>query len=338
MKKKFKDKYTVILRLIQDLKSSFKPFSIIVLLSFVIISCEKEININVGDIENMVVVEGHIENDIPPYVLLTKNSAFFGNININDISSYFVSGANITVKTDDDSVHLMEYNSAIIQSLPDSIAITLAAQFGITITSASEFPKVIIYTVSPTDTGFVGRIGKRYDLRIELNGKIITSTTTIPQPVFFDSLWLLPHPNAALADSFFQIYGRLQDPPMPGNYYRYFSRADNEPFLISDNSVFDDAFINGKKFQIFIPKGHAVGSNSSQDFNRSGYWNINDSVCTIKLCMIDKPHYDFWRTLEANRNSQGNPFGSFVYVKSNVNGALGIWGGYGSITGSFRRF
>jgi hypothetical protein len=300
--------------------------------------CEKEIKLDIKAPENAVVVEGHIENDIPPYVLLTKNTAFFGNININDLASYFINGATITVLTDNDSVQLVEYNAALIQLLPDSVAIALAAQFGLNISSAAEFPPVTVYTVGPDDIDFVGQIGKRYDLRIDVNGQRITSSTTIPQPVFFDSLWLLPHPSASFADSFFQVYGMLNDPVSPDNYYRYFTKADNEAFLISDQSVFDDAFFNGKRFQIFIPKGRPIGSAAEFDFNTSGYWNIADSVCTIKLCMLDKPHYDFWRTLEANRQSNGNPFGSFVYVKSNVTGALGIWGGYGSITGSYRRF
>lgn len=305
--------------------------------AFLIASCEKEIKLNVPNPANAIVVEGHIENGLPPYVLLTRNSAFFGDININDIGSYFITGATITVKTDNDSVQLQEYNSAFVHSLPDSVVIAIAAQFGLNIKSASEFPDISIYSVGLVNPGFVGVIGKKYDLRVELNGKTITSSTTIPQPVFFDSLWILPHPNPSLADSFFQVYGRLQDPPQQGNYYRYFTKADNEAFLVSDQSVFDDAFFNGKKFQIFIPKGHPIGFASSGDFNRDGYWDIRDSVCTIKLCMIDKPHYDFWRTLEANRQNQGNPFSSVVYVKSNVNGALGVWGGYGSITGSYVR-
>ncbi len=302
-----------------------------------LLSCEKEINLKVPNPASAYVVEGHIENGIPPYVLLTKNAAFYGNINLSNLASYFVSGAQVTVSSGADSVHLVEYSGTLIQSLPDSVAIALAAQFGLTISSASEFPPITIYTVGLADINWVGQIGKKYELKIEVDGKEITGSTTIPQPVFFDSLWLLPHPDASLADSFFQVYGRLQDPPASGTFYRYFTKADNEAFLINDRSVFDDALINGGRIDIFIPKGHPVGSTFSGDFNRDGYWDVRDSVCTIKLCVIDKPHYDFWHTLEANRNSQGNPFGSAVYVKSNVIGAYGVWGGYGSITGSFVR-
>ncbi len=305
---------------------------------FVLPACEKEIDLNIKSNPNEIIVEGHIENDIPPYVILTKSISLYDNININNLENFFIHDARIVVSTDTDSVELVEYNSVILQSLPDSVAIAIAAQFGIQISSADDFPEVSIYTVPITNIDFVGQIGKKYDLRIEVNNQVLTSSTTIPVPVFFDSLWILPHPNPSFADSFFQVYGRLQDPPSLGNYYRYFTKVDNDPFLISNSSVFDDNFFNGKKFQIFIPKGKPIGTNSNDfNFNTDGYWSIDDSICTIKLSQIDKPHYDFWRTLEANRSSQGNPFGSFVIVKSNIIGGKGIWGGYGSITGSYVR-
>ena len=302
-------------------------------------SCEKEIDINIDAPKNALVVEGHIENGLPPYVLLTKNSAFFGNIDINDIASYFVSGAKITVTTDNDSVQLQEYSSAFLELLPDSVVFALADQFGLDIQSVDDFPPIIIYTVPFDETDFVGVIGKSYDLRIEIDDKIITSTTTLPEPVFFDSLWIKPPANPALADSFFQFRGQLKDPIAPGNYYRYFTQADGGPWLLSGQTVFDDGFFNGKDFQIFIPKGRPIGSFGGDiDFETDGLWTAQDTICTVKLSMIDKAHYEFWRTLEANRSSQGNPFGSVVYVKSNVKGALGIWGGYSSITGSYNRF
>lgn len=304
------------------------------------VGCEKEIKLNIPVNSDKIVVEGHIENGIQPFVILTKNVSFYGNINLNNIGSYFVGGAKVTVITDNDSIQLQEYNGSIISLLPDSIAISLAAQFGLTITKASDFPPIIIYTVALSDTDFVGVLGKRYDLRIEKDAKILTSTTTIPQPAYFDSLWLQPHPDASYADSFFQVYGQLKDPVVSGNFYRYFTRVDNEPFLTSEQSVFDDALISGGNVKIFIPKGNKIGSNPEFNFNdkTAGYWNVLDSFCYIKLSMLDQAHYDFWRTVEANRNSQGNPFGNSVVVKGNINGGLGIWGGYGSITGVYRRF
>lgn len=326
------------MRLNTRLYYSLSLFFSVMISFFIFTACEKEIKLNIKNNPNEIIVEGHIENGLPPYVILTKSISLYDNININKLGNFFVHGATIIVSNGNDSVQLVEYNSSILQTLPDSIAIALAAQFGIQIDSAGDFPDVSIYTVGLTDTNFIGEIGKQYDLRIEVDNQYLTSTTSIPQPVYFDSLWLMPHPNAAFADSFFQVYGWLKDPPAFGNYYRYFTKADNQPFLISNQSVFDDNFFNGKAFQIFIPKGKPIGSNPSDfNFNTDGYWDIADSVCTVKLCQIDKAHYDFWRTLEANRSSQGNPFGSFVLVKSNIKGGKGVWGGYGSITGSYVR-
>jgi len=146
------------------------------------IGCEKEIDLNVKAPKSSIVVEGHIENGIPPYVLLTKNAAFYGNISLNNLAAYFVHNATITVSTDNDTVQLVEYTAAVVQTLPDSVAVNLAKQLGISIRSAAEFPPVSIYSVGPTDLGFVGQIGKKYDL------KITTDSTTIIDELFQVSL------------------------------------------------------------------------------------------------------------------------------------------------------
>lgn len=72
-----------------------------------------KIDLKIKTNPNEIIVEGHIENDLPPYVILTKSISLYDNININNLGNFFVSGAAITVKTDNDSVQLVEYNSAI---------------------------------------------------------------------------------------------------------------------------------------------------------------------------------------------------------------------------------
>ena len=94
-----------------------------------------------------------------------------------------------------------------------------------------------------------------------------------------------------------------------------------------------------EKFKIFIPKGNRFGDTPDPLDETVGYWNNQDSVLTFKLSLIDRPHYDFFIILESNRSSQGSPFGSFVVVKSNIQGGgVGIWGGYASYTHHFYRF
>ena len=54
--------------------------------------------------------------------------------------------------------------------------------------------------------------------------------------------------------------------------------------------------------------------------------NVGDSVL-IKWTTIDEAHFDFWNTLEFSNANQG-PFSSYTRLQSNINGGLGIWGGY----------
>ena len=86
----------------------------------------------------------------------------FGDINVNDIGSYFVGGATITVKTDNDSGSVDGIQHHFLKTY-DSMVIALAAQFGIKIDSVAQFPSISIYTVAPTDSNFIGSCRQKYD-------------------------------------------------------------------------------------------------------------------------------------------------------------------------------
>ena len=47
-----------------------------------------------------------------------------------------------------------------------------------------------------------------------------------------------------------------------------------------------------------------------------------------KFSAIDRSHFQFWRSEETQVGNNGNPFGSPAPVTGNINGGLGIWGGY----------
>jgi hypothetical protein len=306
--------------------SRYIKWWVLVLAGILWASCEEEIIIDQPDITNRVVVEGFIENGLPPYVLLTRSQPFFGGVDLNDIGAYFIRDARITVYSETDSVVLQAYDRTVLSLLPDSLLKEL-------IDSIEDIPDIVVYTI-PFDDLFIGEINKTYRLKVEVDDKVLTATTHIPSPVAFDSLYVQPHPDPEI-DTLVQLWGRMKDPDTSGNYYRYFTRVNDGAWLTGVQTVFDDAFVNGKSFPIFIPKGVSLtDKNDSDAFDADtyGYWNKKDT-CYVRLSSIDKPHYDFWRTLEADRSSQGNPFGSFVIVKSNIlGGGIGIWGGYSSTT------
>lgn len=299
-------------------------------------SCEEEISIDVPGTTEKLVVNGHIENGQPPYVELTRSAQFFGELGLNDLEQYYIHGAIITVYSATDSVQLTEYSTDDIANIEDEpTRQQLALTFNIPVLDPKilqGFTRLYFYTI-PFGSNFVGNIGETYQLKIVLNGKTYTSTTTIPNVlVSFDSLWKEPADIDELRENYSLARGKLKDPIEAGTYYRYTTRTPYQPWLKSFQSVFDDAFINGDSINTFIPKGLEVFE-ILQDQNdldaKTGYWD-NSDTCIIKLSVIDKAHYEFWRTLENNRQNQGSPFGSTVKIKGNIIGkdVIGVWGGY----------
>jgi Domain of unknown function (DUF4249) len=110
-----------------------------------------------------------------------------------------------------------------------------------------------------------------------------------------------------------------------GDYIRYFTKTNSEPFYPGFNSVFDDQIIDGKTYTIQVDRGVNKNANNS---DTSLYFRRGDTA-VLKLCNIDKATFDFWRTFEFNFQSIGNPFSSPTKVVNNIsNGALGYFGGY----------
>jgi hypothetical protein len=119
--------------------------------------------------------------------------------------------------------------------------------------------------------------------------------------------------------------GRTKDPVGLGNYIRYFTKKNDGPFLPGENSVFDDAVIDGTTYTVQVEPGIDRNNPIKADSN---FFKKGD-VVTVKLCNIDKASYTFWSTWEFAYQSIGNPFSQPNKVIGNVsNGALGAFCGY----------
>jgi len=285
----------------------FLPVIACVLLLF---SCEKEVKFDLGPSAEKVVVEGTIETDLPPLVVLTKSFGFFARIDLQTLNNAFLHDARITVSDGTQSFVLREYQID------------------------NNGTPVYFYSVDSSDINallFRGRAGKTYRLKIDYNGKTYESVTSIPYPKALDSIWAeapkpgeIPekYPNSML------LFARYTDPDTLGNRVRYFTKVNSGPFLAPYYSVNDDAIINGSKITIQL----AAGFDRMDTIDREtfGYFYKGDTV-VLKWSAIDKGVFDFWRTLEFSYAANGNPFASPVDISTNIsNGALGVWAGYGN--------
>jgi len=125
--------------------------------------------------------------------------------------------------------------------------------------------------------------GRSYDLTIDLDGNIITATTSIPVAVpLFDLKWEDPpgDPNDTMAT----LKVTIDDPGTEANFYRYFSSANGGPLVPPFASVVDDAFFDGKEFE--FPLNQALERGAEVDPNTIGLWTRGDTI-VLKWCTIN---------------------------------------------------
>ncbi|MPL99661.1 hypothetical protein SDC9_45881 [bioreactor metagenome] len=272
-------------------------------------SCEKEVNIDLPQPDSKLVVEGWIENGEYPVVIVSRNSSYFAPID----SSYLM-----------DSLFITDALVIVSDGIQND---TLQLQFDFGALQNSAWP-IIYYKGSK----ILGTEHGSYSLHIEAEGEVITGHTTIPGFVGFDSVWW--EAENGTGDSLGYIHAYVSDNASEKNYYRIFSRrlGRDYNFIPVMESVYDDVFFNGLTFEYEIMRGEMSYENEEMMYEdpEFGYYTLGDTVI-VKLSSIDREHYEFWRTLEEDVMAGGNPFTNPVTIRHNVEGAIGVFGGYGSV-------
>ncbi|HEX4852181.1 MAG TPA: DUF4249 domain-containing protein [Puia sp.] len=275
------------------------------IVSILFSSCEKAIDVHLKQTSNQLVVDASIENNKPPIVYLSHSLDYYSEISLDVLAASFIHNAIVTITTGNNSYQLKE-------------ASTMADTSG---------NLIYYYTTDSVGSGaLLGSLNTSYSLKIEVDSQVYTSQTTIPPLAKkIDSLWWKPAPNNP-DTTLVVLVAKVTDPPGYGNYIRYFTSQNSGPFLPGLNSVFDDQIVDGTTYNIDVDRG--VNRNLKIDFNTYAFFQRGDSV-VVKFCNIDKGTYDFWRTMEYNYQSIGNPFSSPTTVLGNIsNNALGYFGGY----------
>ena len=272
--------------------------------SFILISCEKGVTFDLEESTPKIVVEGTIETNEPPIVILSKSQNFFAQITPDILANSFVRNAEVYVSNGTLTHKLKEY------SLPLSNGYVF-----------------YFYSNDPSNlsTAFLGQTNAQYSLRILAEGKEYTASTKIPAITRrIDSLFWKQAPGSNDSNKVVLMV-RATDQPGYGDYIRYFTKRNSETFYPAFNSVYDDQIIDGTTYEVEVERGVDRTQDLPDDFT---LFEKGDTV-TLKLSQIDKVTYDFWRTMEFSYANIGNPFGSPTKVLSNIsNGALGYFGGF----------
>lgn len=276
----------------------------VICLSFV--SCEKTVTFNLDEVSPKLVVEGTIENELPPVIYLSRSLNYFSQISPDILANSFVRNAEVFVSNGTLTHKLKEY------------AVPIGGGYN-----------AYYYSIDSSDlaTAFTGQLNTNYSLRIIWEGKEYTATTRIPAITRqIDSFFWKPAPAGNPPEKV-SVMLKATDPAGLGDYVRYFTKQNSDPFYPGLNSVYDDQVIDGSTYEVQVERGILRTGSTPEAYS---FFERGDTV-TLKLSNIDKATYDFWRTMEFTYASVGNPFSSPTKVMSNIKGGgLGYFGGYAS--------
>ncbi|HMQ75868.1 MAG TPA: DUF4249 domain-containing protein [Flavobacteriales bacterium] len=310
------------------MKNHTLPFLLPAALVLLLSACEKEITVDVPETEPRLVVEGTIEPGEPPIIILTRTQSFFDPTDLSSFASIFVKNATVIVSNG----LVADTLDMICSSILTEDQILLAAE--VTGLDPQLLANIDICLYSTTNTAIYGEEGGVYDLRVEAEGKTLTSTTTIVPAVPLDSLWfqLIDQDGSDGDDSTGFLWARSFDPPAPNNYYRVMTRRLNlgddgtaldATFAAPLGSTSNDQYFNGQAIEFIISRG---SSSFSDPEDRGSTFKRGDTVA-VKLISLDKASYDFYRSYESNVATQGDLFTQPANVRSNIEGGLGVWAG-----------
>jgi len=311
------------------------------ILAVALTACSKVVQVTIPANSQQVVVDGSIQNGVPPIILLSKSQQFFGNTNLNNLGAYFVHGASAKVTgSDGTQTQLVEFCLGDL-NLPPAQTQQLLSALGYTTVDSANALNICAYTVPDIinyyTTGtcsFTGKLKTTYQLTIvappittgQHDSIHLSATTSIPNAIGLDSLAIRPDPSPAYADSFAAVYVYVTVPDTFGNFIRYETKVNSQPFYTgAGGSVYDDRLFVGRTVDLPVERG--LAPNAKFDLNTDLYFNKGDTV-TVMWSNIDANTYNFFYTLE---NDGGNsPFSSPVKIIGNVNNGLGCFAGYGT--------
>ena len=247
-----------------------------------------------------IVVEGWIENDKAPIVMLTTTVSINGSVkDSSDLKEHIIRWGKVTVSDGEKEV--------VLAGRRDD----------------RYFPPYI-YTTSKIK----GEAGKTYQLIVEYSGRTVTSSTTIPSPVPLEYI-RTEKVQEGTADSPTDKYiliGGLKDNKETKDYYKVFTKIQgtDSSFVSSFLGLTDDVIITNDIQEIPINKGFSFNSSTENHFT-------SEDTVLIKFCTLGQKSWEYWSDFEEIQSLSDNPFFPVTTdIRSNIEGGLGYWAGYGS--------
>ena len=299
---------------------------IILFISFsLFLSCSKEVKIDIPGFASQLVVDGTIETNGNPLVLLSQSANIYSETNLSSYLNNFITNADVKVVHGVDTFNLAPMN---IGDLP------LASQKKLAEMLEIKFNEVVLLPIKVySNLELIATVNSSYELIIEHNSKIYKSTTFIPLPSSLDNLYWKPEISNPM---YGKSWARISDNSTQYDAYKWEVKRINKNsnnqdldtiFRKTNDAYFDDRFFNGLSFDFSYDNPlKRKDETHLEEYRR--FFRVGDSV-VIKFSKMDLNTFTFFQKKRAQLSSNGTPFGSPINIISTISGgALGIWAGF----------
>ena len=191
-----------------------------------LVSCEEVIDLDLGNAEPRIVIEGTVTSDPGPYYVRINQSVDYGELN----EFPAVSGATVNI-TDHNG------NTELLEEVEEGL-----------------------YAIQQLQ----GEPGKRYTLDVTYNGELYQAASTMPATVVpIQSLEYVFEEETLFIDEGYYVTAYFADPEDEVNYYRLKMFVNGEPYYFDQDGVpvkddnfwlINDKFFNGKVMDLEFPQ------------------------------------------------------------------------------------
>jgi hypothetical protein len=291
-------------------------FGLPVLLTFCLISCERNFDINIKANQPQLIVEAYINNELPlyNYVVLGRSQDYY-NPGFENIP---VTGATVTI-TEGTLLanNTYQWNTASKVQLREG----RLPQPGTPLLPGVYFDTTVLTNPS---RALKGTPGKHYLLEIETEGKQYSAITTLLQPVPIDSItsgfhFIDDDEEEDTAQTRARLTVHFKDPDTIGNTQLYYWRTGNT----GDNFGWGGLGTNR-----FTPGTDDLVNGQYLHITHSSGFDIGDTV-DYYLANVERQVYNFWDSYNKARTN-GGPFSTPVKLMNTIRGenVIGCFSGF----------
>lgn len=166
--------------------------------------------------------------------------------------------------------------------------------------------------------------GKTYRIKVEYEGMSASSSVTVPDVL---PLEFLRVESVGQTNETYRIVAGLKDDPTKEDHYKFFVRREKKDsaYMSSFLGYVSDESLVSEVEEIAVHNSFSVMSSS---FNQ--YFGADDTVY-VKFSVLDPVSWMYWSDFEELNSLSRNPmFPVSSKIRTNIDGGLGYWSGYGS--------